>query len=381
MEVLDPSQLCLARMTRHVRRVHRVPRYGADPGSWLSAALALLDAERFEVLFPTHEQVALLARVAGQVRSRGVGLAVPCFSALERLQDKVSAAATLAEFGIPQPPTSIARSADELCAAKLPAFVKLPISTASGGVYQVTNDDELRRLAGRLGAEGAFRDGLVVQQQVPGPLVMVQAIYDRGQLAAYHCCRRRREGARGGASSKESAALPELREPLSRLGAGLDWHAALSFDVILGPDGPVFIDVNPRLVEPMNAYLSGQDLTGQILRLSLGQPHGTAAPPRPSLRTHQILVALLGSAQEGRGRSGVLAELWAGMFHRGCYRGSVEELTPLRRDPLAVAPVAYATARLLARPGSWVTLAGSAVTGYALTPSAWREIRRLPLDE
>lgn len=49
---------------------------------------------------------------------------------------------------------------------------------------------------------------------------------------------------------------------VSQLGNGLHWHRAISADVVLSPDGPVVIDVNPRLVEPANAAASGVDLVG-----------------------------------------------------------------------------------------------------------------------
>ena len=46
------------------------------------------------------------------------------------------------------------------------------------------------------------------------------------------------------------------------MGESLSWHGALSLDVVLAPDGPRVIDVNPRLVEPGNAWRAGVDLVG-----------------------------------------------------------------------------------------------------------------------
>jgi predicted ATP-grasp superfamily ATP-dependent carboligase len=48
--------------------------------------------------------------------------------------------------------------------------------------------------------------------------------------------------------------LPTLPELLRRLAE------ALSLDLIVTDEGPLVIDVNPRLVEPMNALLAGVDL-------------------------------------------------------------------------------------------------------------------------
>jgi hypothetical protein len=62
VEVLTLDPLALTRFAAHVRRVHRVPSYGVEPFSWLESALAVYETGRFDVLFPTQEQVAVLSR-------------------------------------------------------------------------------------------------------------------------------------------------------------------------------------------------------------------------------------------------------------------------------------------------------------------------------
>jgi nucleoside-diphosphate-sugar epimerase len=84
VEVLTSDPMCMARFTRHVRRLHRVPKYGDVPIAWLHAALAVFHEGAFDVLFPTQEQVAVLAAAR-------VDTAVPAFEALAAVQDKVSA--------------------------------------------------------------------------------------------------------------------------------------------------------------------------------------------------------------------------------------------------------------------------------------------------
>src|SRR5258707_8163505 len=59
VEVLSPDRLCLCRLTRHVRRVHVVPSYGADPLGWLDAPLAVDRRGGFRLLFPTPEPGAV----------------------------------------------------------------------------------------------------------------------------------------------------------------------------------------------------------------------------------------------------------------------------------------------------------------------------------
>jgi hypothetical protein len=148
VEALSPDPLCLCRLTRHVRAVHRVPGFGADPFGWLDAALDIAARRGAELLLPVQEQVSVMA------------------------------------------------------------------------------------------------------------------------LA---------------------------REHVMRLGALLGWHGALSADVIVSAQGPQLIDINPRLVEPVNAYLSGADLVGTLVEVARS---GTARVPeagardRQGVRTHQLLLAV-----------------------------------------------------------------------------------------
>ncbi|MDA8342874.1 MAG: ATP-grasp domain-containing protein [Actinomycetota bacterium] len=361
VEALAPDPFCLCRFTRHVRRIHRVPVYGTDPFAWLDAALAVYESGRFDVLFPTQEQVAVLASVPERLRDRGVVTAVPPFSALAAVQDKVSACRTLSRLGLPQPRSS---TRPETWTG-FPAYVKEPIGTASGGVRRVGSPEEL--------ATVSHAGNALIQAAVDGPLAMCQAVFDHGSLVAFHANVRTGEGANGGASHKQGVDLPEARTWLEVLGSDLAWHGALSADVILTDTGPSFIDINPRLVEPEHAWQSGVDLVGALVEVARGaatvQPSG-----RPGVRTHQLLLAVLGAAQHGDGRRGVAAELLGAWRRSGPYSGSVEELTPVHRDPIALLPVVVASMSALAWPPSWSWFASGSVGNYALTPDGWEQI-------
>jgi hypothetical protein len=149
----------------------------------------------------------------------------------------------------------------------------------------------------------------------------------------------------------------------------------LSADVILSPSGPQFIDLNPRLVEPVNAYLSGVDLLGALLDVART---GRAAPQhtgRPGVRTHQLLLAVLGAAQRSGRRRDVGRVLWSALSRSGDFQVSREELTPVRRDPIAAVPVAVTALATMIRPQSWRYFTSAGVDAYALTPAAWNQIK------
>jgi hypothetical protein len=266
----------------------------------------------------------------------------------------------------------VVRSAEELNqVVRFPVFVKRPISTASSGVLRAST---LRELEVAADALGLGENDVLIQAQSWGPLVMVQAVADNGRLVAHHANLRVREGIGGGASLKESVVVPTMSERLEKLVIALRWHGALSMDVIITSDGPVVIDVNPRLVEPMNAYLSGVDLVGAMLDLARREHPPLQPTGRTGVRSRQLLLAILGAAQVHGSRIAIGKELVLAFTNRGDYSGAVEELTPISGDPFAAIPVIAASASTLVWPPMWRFFHAGAVGPYALTPQAWDAI-------
>jgi len=369
VEILSSSKICLTRFTRHVRAVHDVPRFGLDPLGWLAAAERIAGERKSDLLFPTQEQVTVLSARQKHLR---VATIVPPFASLTRVQDKISAFRTLKAIGAPQPQTFVISSADDLRdVATYPIFLKRPVSTASSGVRRATNAQELGAAAREF---GLGQSELIAQSQASGPLAMVQAVADRGRLVAHHACLRLREGVGGGASLKESIGLPGLADMLARLVVALDWHGALSMDLIVADGGPVIIDVNPRLVEPANALAAGVDLVGAMLDVAGDAPARGRSSGGAGVRTRQTLLAILGAAEQHAARGAVLREAFDAIFARRDYAGSVEELTPVAGDPVAAVPVVAALVASLIHPPLWRKFHAGAVGPYAVTPEAWDEI-------
>ena len=167
--------------------------------------------------------------------------------------------------------------------------------------------------------------------------------------------------------------LPALDDALERLIERLAWHGPISFDAILGAQGPAVIDVNPRIVEPMNAFFAGVDLVGEMLALAAGRSGPAQQIGRTGVRTRQLLLAVLGAARDGR-RKTILHEVFAALRQQGDFAGAVEELTPGSADPIALLPLLAALAATLVRPATWRWFESAAVSTYALTPDAWQQI-------
>ena len=113
---------------------------------------------------------------------------------------------------------------------------------------------------------------------------------------------------------------------------------------------PLLIDCNPRLVEPMSAYLAGIDLVALLLLISQGETPAAAPASRDGVRTHLAMQALLGCALRGGRRRDVVRECWRLLSGGGPYAGSTEELTPLRLDWISAVPLAITALSLLLAP-------------------------------
>jgi predicted ATP-grasp superfamily ATP-dependent carboligase len=377
VELLSSDPLCLGRFSRFVSRVHRTPASGADPDGYLKAVIETVEAGRIDALLPVHEQAYLFA-AARQTLPSGLGLALADFEAFEQVQSKAGLAELLTRLNVPQPATELVRSADEFAAMRpYPFFVKAAFGTASTGVWRVRDAQQRDAVLAQLVQHNAFAEGLLVQAAVSGSLERTQAVFDRGRLVASHIYRQVVEGPGGGDVLKISIVDAPVREIVQRIGQALSWHGALSFDYIRdGATGtPYFIDANPRLVEPMNAWLSGVDLPGALLRISLGEMPPAQAPGREGVVTRLGLMGLLDAARRRNRRRDVLREIALLTTGSGRYRGSREELVPLLTDPCCAIPLGVVIARLLRDPAAASRFSETTVAAYSLTPRAIHRLR------
>jgi len=359
VHVCDPSRWCLTRFSRFVRKVHRCPTLRDDPAGYLAFVETLLSAQHFDVLLPIHEQGFLFARAGGRLR-RHAALALPGFENYRIAHGKAGFSRLLSELGMPQPATAIVHSERELRQAiHFPAVLKTSIGTASRGVWFVHDEAELARAVLDLDEHDAFADEVLVQEMVAGTTEKAQSVFCRGQLLGFHAYRQITAGVGGGEAIKQSVSRPEIEAYFAKIGARLGWHGALSIDYVVGDDDglPRLIDCNPRLVEPMSAYLAGVDLVGLLLRVSMGETPATVPHGREGVRSHLAMQALLGCAARGGTRRDLLRECWHLWKGRGAYAGSREELTPVRLDWMGAIPLLMTFALAFAAPRSAAAIA------------------------
>lgn len=367
VEVVDANPYCLARFSRFCRKLHRAPRFGVDPQGYLGEVVRLLTENRFDVLFPAHEQAYLFSRFLDRL-SPLTHIALPDFDVFERLQSKVGFARVLAELDLPSPPTVIAADERTLrgAATRLPVYVKLALGTATQGVFVVRSGDELERAIENVRPH--LEKGVLVQNAVAGPLERMQAVFDRGRLLGFHANRQAEEGIGGGDLVKESVRAQIPRMHMERIGRHLSWHGGLSIDYIVDSEGvPRYIDANPRLAETGNGLAVGVNLPELLVAVSLGQSAALRDVETEGVRSFMGIQALLRAARDSGPRGGVARVMFDLARHRGIFAQATEELTPFDDLPSAVLLAAVGMA-LLVRPSLWQHLSSSTVKAYAATP-------------
>ena len=376
VEVCDPSSWALARFSRFVKKLHRCPPLRDDPDRYLAFVERLLASHKFDVLLPTHEQGFLFARVQKRL-TPGIGLALPSFESYRTAHSKAGFSRLLSALRLPQPATRIVTSERALREAlRFPKVVKTSVGTASRGIWFVREAGDLEGAVRELAASNAFAGEVLVQEWVHGTVEKAQSVFAKGQLLGFHAYRQVAPGIGGGEAIKESVGRPNVRDMLAKIGERLAWHGALSIDYLMPEHDatPRLIDCNPRLVEPMSAYLAGTDLVGLLLQVSRGETPAVLPESRTGVHTHLAMQALLGLASRGGTRRDLLRECWRLGRRRGPYAGSGEEMTPVRTDRLSAVPLAMTAALLVARPKSAIALARGGFGAHLLSPESIRLI-------
>jgi predicted ATP-grasp superfamily ATP-dependent carboligase len=380
IDVCDPNPFCLSRFSRFVRQFHRSPALGTDPAAYLHFIVGRLKKSRYDVLLPVHEQAFLFARIQRRLAPL-VGLALTAFDQFALLQSKAMFTKVLAHLSLPQPRTCLVRRRAEAEAeGAFPYYVKLPYSTAGRGVWRVENAAERSAVINELEAKG-YLDGqteIVIQTAASGVQCQAQAVFERGSLIAIHCTSQRSVGMGGSQSARLGVDHPIVLTHMAQLGRYLSWHGALAVDYFVEPTTkqPLYFEANPRLVEPMNAALSGVNLADLLVRLSLGESFKDAGirMGNPGIRSHSLLATLLGLAAANTSRTHIAGEVVQAVRGRRVYSGSREDLTPILSDPFSLFPLSFVIVGLLFNPSIANRLAGQTVADYSLTPKAVQTI-------
>ncbi|MFC9294276.1 RimK family alpha-L-glutamate ligase [Streptomyces sp. NPDC057011] len=210
------------------------------------------------------------------------------------VRDKALAAAIGRARGLPLPPTYAAARPEllgEIPAAEYPLVVKPADGSSGRAVHLVSSPDRLAALLPALAGEGL----LIAQPYVPNSGTDIKVYAVGGELFATERC----------SPLHPDPSVRERRVPLTAEVAaiaaqvgdvyGLDLYG---LDVLLGPDGPVVVDVND-----FPSFRQVPDAAARVARAVLGLARTGGAPPPPSERPYTLPVSIpvQASARAGDG--------------------------------------------------------------------------------
>ncbi|QKV96744.1 ATP-grasp domain-containing protein [Streptomyces sp. NA02950] len=197
------------------------------------------------------------------------------------VRDKALAAAIGHSHGLPVPPTWTAARAEtlaEIPESAYPLVVKPADGSSGRAVRLVSSPRRLAALSPELAAEGV----LIAQPYVPNPGLDLKVYCVGGELYATECPSPL--GPHRGAGGRRVALSAEVAALAAEVGAvyGLDLYGV---DVLLGPDGPVVVDVND-----FPSFREVPDAVARVARavLDLARGDGARAPVQGAMAVEAV---------------------------------------------------------------------------------------------
>ncbi|MDL2294760.1 hypothetical protein LJC60_09085, partial [Ruminococcaceae bacterium OttesenSCG-928-D13] len=285
-------------------------------------------------------------------------------------QSKIGFALLLDKLDLPQPKWQ-ELGQDSPGKLTYPVWLKYEYGTAGRGVRKLRSKRQIEEAISTLSQQKANR--LMLQADMPGRYGQVGAVFRHGKLLAVHSSLQTGVGVGGSAAARKSVHLPTAYAHIQKIGQHLCWHGPLTLDFILKNGKPYYIECNPRMVEPANAYMAGVNFPDLLIRLSTGcKISGDVKIGARGVKTHSMEALLLGIAETAGKRMDILHTVRAYIRDKG----STEVLTPITKDLPSAIPLLTVFASLMFRPKSGSRLAGKAVQTYSILPQTITLLKR-----
>ena len=291
----DCTRLSPGLYSRGASRRFLYPSATEKPAEFADAMVAELDRGKYDLLFPTFEEIFLFSRIRDRIPA-SVKHLVPEYGRMMAVHNKASLAGLCAKHEIPTPGTWSPQSREECerlaSEVEYPVVIKLTEGNNSTGLTYADNAAELIAKWTKLTDFFGLQPGgmPLIQKKVPGPLIYSLFLADHGEVvgALIYKPIRMFPDSGGTAFYRESIRHPAAEEFSREFIKALDWHGFIGFDFIDDPQTrvPLLIDVNPRPNPAYNLGLaSGVDFTQMFVDMALGRKPAANPAPKPGVRT------------------------------------------------------------------------------------------------
>ncbi|MFC2400638.1 MAG: carboxylate--amine ligase [Streptococcus sobrinus] len=367
VDVLSPDRFSITAFSRLTHMLTAVD-VNSSPLTYLKQLDQLLEEKNYKAILPTHEEGWLLAN-GKSLLSSDLPLVLSEAETFQEVAGKIAFAELADKLDIPIPKWEYVTDLESIH-LPYPYWLKADYGTAGRSVYKVTSDLDLKNLVKR---QLFGNERWMAQQDIAGQYGQVQAVFNHGKLLAVHSSIKIGSGAGGSAAARLSIESVATREHIEKIGRHLKWHGGLTLDFISVNHAFYYIECNPRMVEPANAYKAGVNFPKLLIELAQNndsQPDISVG--KPDVKTHSLLALIIGTAERTQSRRKIWQTIREWLFKSD----SAEVLTPIRHDFPSVIPLVVITIRLLLNPKSVKKLVEHTVGHYSVAPATIKAVEQ-----
>ena len=299
----DSTRLSAGGFSKYASHRLIYPSMTEKPQKFLEAILEEVSKTKYDLLFPTFEEIFLFARFQ-DIFSKFTTLLLSDYKLFMKLHHKMSLNTICEKLNISVPPTwqphdfdHLEKLADEI---PLPAIIKLPDVNNSLGLTLVDTKEEMIKgykklvkffdlkgdrmpmIQKRIDGELLFSLFIANKGETTGSLIYkpITMFPDTGGTAFY------RESVRNDVAEKQGMEL--IKE--------LGWHGFIGFDYILdsADNTPYLIDANPR---PNPAFQTGEaagvDFTQMAADIAQNLIPQKNLDPKPGVKSKTLFVEII----------------------------------------------------------------------------------------
>ncbi|MHC5215140.1 carboxylate--amine ligase [Enterococcus sp. LJL128] len=370
VDVMGASKWSISRFSKWRRHYFSGYRVN-EPKAFLKEISTRHEQNHYTCLLPTHEEIWLFAWTKNYLK--GLPVYTASKDAFEKVEGKRQFAQLSEQIHFPQPQWCLAENRASW--SEFPCWLKADFSTAGRGVVKIHNPQELEEEMQVFAEKGIKVSDLMIQKNVSGTYGQVQALFEEGKLIAVHSSQQTGIGPGGSAAARISCDSTEAIQQLNAFGRHTGWNGGITFDFIKNKHQLLFIECNPRMVEPGNAAAAGVNFPELLIGLNEKQEF-TDQPLRigkAGVKTHSTLALLMGTAEKTESRLEILKIFFSCLFHKGMFKESREVLTPLNDLP-SLLPLMVAFIIFLMNPKVHRKMTAQAVNNYSLSPEIIQKI-------
>lgn len=367
VDVLSPDRFSIAAFSRLTHMLTTVD-VNTSPLTYLKQVGELLQKKNYVAILPTHEEGWLLAN-GKNFLSSDLPIALSEAEVFKEVAGKIAFAELADKLDLPVPEWEYVTDLESIH-LPYPYWLKADYGTAGRSVYKITSETDLKSLVKVLSIDN---ERWMAQQDIAGQYGQVQAVFSHGKLLAMHSSIKIGSGAGGSAAARLSIESVATREHIEKIGQHLKWHGGLTLDFISHNHQPYYIECNPRMVEPANAYKAGVNFPKILIDLAQGKESKSGISlGKPGVKTHSLLALVIGTAERTQSRRKIWQTIREWLFKSD----SAEVLTPIRKDLPSVIPLVVIAIRLLLNPKSVKKLVAHTVDHYSVDSTTIKAVEQ-----